>query len=289
MYSSAIGRATYSQSMETDSAGRLAGSGEGSRAVRHGTGASAFDILLSLTMSDLRARYGRGAQRFLKWLLDPFALVGVYLLLVTIVLQTKGRAPGLSLACAVVPFQLLMSTVINAMMAVTTRRTIVLNMGFRRALIPLASALTETIAFAASFTLFVLMMAIYGIAPTRAIAWLPVVVLVNVFFAVALAYPASLFGLWFRDLRNFGMSFVRTLFFLAPGLVPLSQIHGRAHDWLRLNPFTGLFEAYRDVFLFGRTPPAWELLYPSACAALLLLLFVPFYRSEQRQFAKIVE
>lgn len=240
-------------------------------------------------MSDLRARYGRGAQRFVKWLLDPFALVGVYLLLVTIVLQTKGRAPGLSLACAVVPFQLLMSTVINAMMAVTTRRTIVLNMGFRRALIPFASALTETIAFAASFTLFVLMMAIYGIAPTTALVWLPVVVLVNVFFAIALAYPASLFGLWFRDLRNFGMSFVRTLFFLAPGLVPLSEIHGRAHDWLRLNPFTGLFEAYRDVFLFGRAPAVWELLYPSGCALLLLLLFVPFYRSEQSQFAKIVE
>jgi lipopolysaccharide transport system permease protein len=260
-----------------------------SRGARSGANATALDILLALTMSDLRARYGRGAQRFLKWLLDPFALVGVYLLLVTIVLSTKGRAPGLSLACAVVPFQLLMSTVINAMMAVTTRRTIVLNMGFRRALIPFASALTETIAFAASFTLFVLMMAIYGIAPTAAIVWLPVVVLVNIFFAVALAYPASLFGLWFRDLRNFGMSFVRTLFFLAPGLVPLSQIHGRAHDWLRLNPFTGLFESYRDVFLFGRAPAPWQLLYPSACAALLLLAFVPFYRSEQSQFAKIVE
>jgi lipopolysaccharide transport system permease protein len=275
--------------METDSAGRLAGSSKGLQARGHGTGPNALDILLSLTMSDLRARYGRGAQRFVKWLLDPFALVGVYLLLVTIVLQTKGRAPGLSLACAVVPFQVLMSTVINAMMAVTTRRTIVLNMGFRRALIPFASALTETIAFAASFTLFVLMMAIYGIGPTTALVWLPVVVLVNIFFAVALAYPASLFGLWFRDLRNFGMSFVRTLFFLAPGLVPLSEIHGRAHDWLRLNPFTGLFEAYRDVFLFGRTPAAWELLYPSVCAAVLLLLFVPFYRSEQSQFAKIVE
>lgn len=275
--------------METDSARALAGQGAESRSVLRRANASAVDILLALTMSDLRARYGRGAQRFLKWLLDPFALVGVYLLLVTIVLQTKGRAPGLSLACAVVPFQLLMSTVINAMMAVTTRRTIVLNMGFRRALIPFASALTETIAFAASFTLFVLMMAIYGIAPTAAFAWLPVVVLVNIFFAVALAYPASLFGIWFRDLRNFGMSFVRTLFFLAPGLIPLSEIHGRAHDWLRLNPFTGLFESYRDVFLFGRAPAAWELLYPSACAALLLLAFVPFYRSEQRQFAKIVE
>lgn len=284
--SAAVG-AAYHQSMEPEPAGALTTPRiQGSARRAH---ASAVDILLSLTMSDLSARYGRGAQRVLKWLLDPFALVGVYVLLVTFVLSTPGPAPGLSLACAVVPFQLLMATVINAMMAVTTRRTIVLNMGFRRALIPFASALTETVAFVASFTLFILMMVVYRVEPTIAILWLPVVVLVNVVFAVALAYPASLFGLWFRDLRNFGMSFVRTLFFLAPGLIPLSEIQGRAHEWLQLNPFTGLFEAYRAVLLYGESPAASELLYPTACAALLLLAFVPFYRSEQRQFAKIVE
>jgi ABC-type polysaccharide/polyol phosphate export permease len=275
--------------VDSDSAGTLTPTLVHGSAPSRRAPASAFDVLVSLTRSDLRVRYGRGAQRVLKWLLDPFALVGVYLLLVTIVLNVQGRAPGLSLACAVVPFQLLMSTVINAMVAVTTRRTIILNMGFRRALIPIASVLTETVAFAASFTLVALMMVIYGVAPTISMVWLPLVIAVNILLALGLAYPASLFGLWFRDLRNFGISFVRTLFFLAPGLVPLSQIHGGAPAWLKLNPLTGLFEAYRNVLLFGHAPAAWQLAYPTTFAALLLVVFVPFYRSEQRQFAKIVE
>jgi ABC-type polysaccharide/polyol phosphate export permease len=259
------------------------------RATSRRAHATALDVLVSLTRSDLGVRYGRGARRVLKWLLDPFALVGVYLLLVTIVLNVHGRAPGLSLACAVVPFQLLMSTVINAMVAVTTRRTIILNMAFRRVLIPIASVLTETVAFVASLTLIALMMAVYDVEPTISILWLPLVLAATIFLALGLAYPASLFGLWFRDLRNFGISFVRTLFFLAPGLVPLSQIPGGAPEWLKLNPLTGLFEAYRNVLLFGRAPQAWELLYPSAFGALLLCLFIPLYRSEQHQFAKIVE
>jgi homopolymeric O-antigen transport system permease protein len=244
---------------------------------------------MALAVADLRLRYGRGARRVLKWLLDPFALVGVYLLFVTFVLNLSGKAPGLSLACAVVPFQLIMSTVTNSMVAVTTRGTIILNMSFKRVLIPVSSVLTETVAFAASLTLLVLLIAIYRVEPSPAIAWLPVVVAGNIFFALGLAYPASLFGLWFRDLRNFGVSFVRTLFFLAPGLVPLSQIPGRAHDLLRLNPLTGIFEAYRDVLLLGHTPAAWEILYPAACAAVLLGIFVPLYSREQRQFSKIVE
>jgi ABC-type polysaccharide/polyol phosphate export permease len=91
------------------------------------------------------------------------------------------------------------------------------------------------------------------------------------------------------EIGNFVMSFVRVLFFIAPGLVPLSQISGTAHDLLLVNPMTGLFESYRDALLYGDAPGAFELLYPAALGVLLLFLFVPVFRSEQRQFAKIME
>ena len=40
--------------------------------------------------------------------------------------------------------------------------------------------------------------------------------------------------------------------------------------------------------LTGRAPAAWELLYPILIGAAMLVLFVPLYRVEQRQFAKVV-
>ena len=103
----------------------------------------AFDLLRSLTEADLRFRYGRGPLRFVRWLMEPFALLGVYLLLVTFVLDRPGVAPGLSLAAVIVPFQLVISTVGNAMEAVPVRRPILLNMAFERNLIPVSSALTS--------------------------------------------------------------------------------------------------------------------------------------------------
>ncbi len=84
------------------------------------------------------------------------------------------------------------------------------------------------------------------------------------------------------------MSFVRVLFFLSAGLVPLSETSPGIRNILRLNPLTGVFESYRAVFLFGRAPAAWELLYPLAAVAVLLAVFVPLYRAEQRQFAKVI-
>ncbi len=237
----------------------------------------------------MRARYGHGVFQLIKWIVDPFALVGVYLLLVVLVLNKPGHAPGLSLACAVIPFNLVLLSMFSAIAAVHGRQNIILNMGFRRTLIPLASVLTETIAFAASLLLLVMMMGIYRVAPTVSVLWLPVVVVVTLAFAVACAYPISLFGLWFPHLHTLAGSMVRTLFFISPGVVPLAQIEGRTHDLLKLNPFTGLFESFRAIFLYGHRPAAWELLYPLGFSAVVLALVLPIYRWEQTQFAKIVE
>ena len=247
-----------------------------------------FDLLRVLTEADLRFRYGRGPLRFGRWLLEPFALVGVYLVLISLVLDRPGTAPGLALACAVVPFQFVMATVTNAMDALHIRRPIVLNMGFERKLIPMSSAMTESVSFFASFSIVVLMMIVYKVAPTPMLVWLPVVVLVNLFLAVAAAYAASLLGLWLWEFRPFLLSFVRLLFFIGPGLVPLAQTSDSIQGLLRFNPFTGLFESYRDVFLTGEAPQAWELLYPLAIALIILGVFVPLYRAEQQQFAKVL-
>ena len=73
---------------------------QASRAILHT--AKRIDLLIALSSSDLRARYGRGSWKSLKWLLDPFFATGVYLILVTFVIDRPGVAPGLSIACATV-------------------------------------------------------------------------------------------------------------------------------------------------------------------------------------------
>jgi ABC-type polysaccharide/polyol phosphate export permease len=250
--------------------------------------ARSWELLAALVASDLRARYGRGRFRMLKWLLDPFALVGVYLLLVTFVLDRPGRAPGVSLACAVIPFQLVMMGTVNALQSVSTRASIIVNMSFPRILVPASAVVTEAVAFSASLVMLPLMMAVYGVEPTPAALWLPVAIALTALLAASLAYPAALFGLWYPELIPFAVSLVRTLFFLAPGLIALSQITGVARELLPFNPLTGLFELYRDALLYGTSPPAWEILYPLGAGVAGLALGVSLYRREQPWLTKLV-
>ena len=249
---------------------------------------TAWDTLVTLSMADLRDRYGRGPASALKWLVDPYAVCATYLLFVAFIVDRGGEAPGLSVACAVVPFQIFILTGIAAMRTVHERRYLLLALDFRRVLLPAAVTFTETLGFAASFSLLALMMAAYGVAPTVAILWLVPVIGVNLIFALACSYVATLFGVWYPRLVPFATSGLRVLYFLAPGVLALSQISGRTNSLIRINPLTGIFEAYRSALLYGHAPPAWELLYPFGFAVALFAIFVPIFRSEQRHFAKVV-
>ena len=244
-------------------------------------------VLAALTRSDLRIRYGRGGWQVVNWLVNPFALVGIYVLL-RVVLGRGGNEAALSIACAVVPFQVVLLAFESSMGAVALREPILLNRRFDRLLIPPAAVMTESLAFAASFLMFPLGMLFYGVGPTLALLWLPLVVAATLVLAVGVAWPAALLGIWLPTSRIFAGQGLRILFFAAPGIVALSEIPDHIHRWVVFNPLTGLFESFRHVFLYGDAPEFWQLAYPAAVGIALMAAFLPLYRREQRHFAKLV-
>jgi lipopolysaccharide transport system permease protein len=244
-------------------------------------------VVVALARSDLRIRYGRGGWQVVKWLIDPFALIGVYLLL-RVIFDKGGTAAGLSVACAVVPFQIVLLAAISSMSAVSLREPIILNMRFDRMLIPPAAVLTEVIAFAASFLIFPITMLAYGIPPTPAILWLPVVITSTLLLAFGVAWPSALLGLWFPSVKVFAGSILRIAFFAAPGAIALAEVSPSTRAWMVFNPLTGLFESFRHVFLYGDSPSWWQIVVPSLTGAVLAGFFIPLYRREQRHFAKLV-
>ena len=246
-------------------------------------------ILVALTESDLRSRYGRGRSVMFKWLFDPFFALGVYFILVAVMLNRGGHDRALVIACSVVPFQLVMTSFTSSLQAVRLRRSILTNMRFERNLLPLSTVLTETVAFSAALTLLALTMALSRVAPTPYALWLLVLIPETIVLALAFAYPATLFGLLYPDLRSFGVSAIRTLYFLAPSLVALGAVHGVAADLLKLNPLSGLFEGYRSALLYGETPPLWTFRFLSGTARCPLRSSSPLYRAESMHFAKVVE
>jgi lipopolysaccharide transport system permease protein len=247
-----------------------------------------LDVLTVLATTDLQVRYGRGGLRVLKWLIDPLAALGVYLVLVAFIFNESDSDIGLSLACAIVPFQFVVTISLGALTAISGRSSIIVNMSFPRSLLPLSSVVTESVASAASLIMLPLMLIAYGVGLTASALWLPVALAATIVFAASLTYPFSLIGIWWPEYHGLVISLVRTMFFLAPGLVALDLVTGTTRELLPLNPLTGIFETFRDALLYGTSPAAWQILVPLGAAALLFAIFLPIYLREQEQLAKLV-
>jgi ABC-type polysaccharide/polyol phosphate export permease len=147
---------------------------------------------------------------------------------------------------------------------------------------------TESAGSAASLLMLPAMMIAYGVAVTPAVLWVVVALAVAITLAAALAYPAALIGIWWPEYQGLAISLVRTMFFLAPGLIALDEIVGTTRDLMPFNPLTGIFEAFRDAFIYGQAPALWELGVPLLAAALLFAIFLPVYAREQAALAKLV-
>ena len=84
--------------------------------------------------------------------------------------------------------------------------------------------------------------------------------------------------MWFRELILFAMSFVRTLFFVAPGLVALDTVPDDVATLLKLNPLSGIFEGYRDgTSLRPCARGVGGRLIPLAFSVGLIVVFGPLY------------
>ena len=206
------------------------------------------------------------------------------------ILDATGEAVGLSIACAVVPFQIVLLSSTSAMRRVSLREPILLNRRFDRMLMPPSAVLTETLAFAASFVMFPLMMAIYWrrtdgrIAVACPWSWRR-----PRCWRWAWRGPRRCSGVWAPNLQALASSGAAHPVLRRPGPRRAVRGLGRAsYDWIVFNPLSGLFEVVSARLPLRRRPRVLAARLSDRLGLLLMALFLPLYRREQRHFAKLV-
>jgi lipopolysaccharide transport system permease protein len=157
---------------------------------------------------------------------------------------------------------------------------------FPRLILPVASVLPPLLDFAIAFIVLLGMMVFYGIAPTPAMAVLPLLVLVSVMAALGTGLWLSALNVDYRDV-GYIVPFLTQVWMVAtPVAYPSSLIED---PWLTiygLNPMVGVIEGFRWALL-GTQPPPQLLIESAVVSALLLFTGAFYYRRAERTFADI--
>ena len=154
-------------------------------------------------------------------------------------------------------------------------------------ILPVVILGTELANLLMGLALFVPFVIGYHVGVWPAVLWLPVLILNLVWLSAGPAYFLTVIGLYFPDFRGVISNFVRGAFFLSTGLISAKVVPGNTLPKLfELNPFSGIFDSFRAVLMFGRAPSTFQVLYPFLFGLGMLAVGVPIYRAWQRHFPK---
>jgi lipopolysaccharide transport system permease protein len=245
------------------------------------------ELLYQMTKRDLLIRYKQTAMGFAWAVFMPLVNTAIFSVIFTRVAPIDAGMPyPLFAYCGLLVWNFTASSLRFAVTSLTSNTSLVTKVYFPREIFPVSAVLVSLVDFAVGAIVLVALMAYYGVSPSSALLFLPVVVLVQVVFTTGVALLLSMGNLFYRDVKYLFELLVAVWMFVSSVLYPVSLIGGTTGQLLLLNPMTPIIDAYRDVLLRGVLPSPGPF---GAAAGLAFAVFgaawVLFHRAEF-QFAE---
>jgi ABC-type polysaccharide/polyol phosphate export permease len=239
------------------------------------------ELLFQMVKRDLLLRYKQTAMGFAWAIFMPLVNTAVFFVIFTRVARVDTPVHYAVFAftglCA---WNFFASSLRFSVSSLTSNPNLVSKVYFPREIFPLAATLVSFVDFLICSVVLVGMMIYFSIAPTTALLFLPLVMLVHIAFTLAIAMMLAMSNLFFRDVKYLFEVVLTVWMFVTSVLYPLDGVGGKLGTIMRLNPMTPIIEAYRSVVLYGQTPGLDFAVSGSIAVVLLAVAWLAFHRAE---------
>lgn len=225
------------------------------------------------------------------WFLDPLLQMAVYVVLISIIFARPTPDYPLFIFAAILPWKWFSATINDAVTAVTARERIIKQVAFPKLVLPVAATASGIASFSFGLVpLLGLMVVFYADRLSPFLLLIPLVAGVQFLFSLSVAIVLSAVNVFFRDIGNVARHGLRLLFYLSPALYSIDHLASRPtiQQLMWLNPFTTLFESYRNLIYDG-TWPHWDALIALALISVgLCVAAIVAFKWVEPSFAKVL-
>lgn len=245
------------------------------------------DLLYFLVWRDIKVRYKQTALGAAWAVLQPLLTMVAF----SVFFGKLAKVPSNGIPypvftfAALLPWQLFSYSMTEAGNSLIGSQNLITKIYFPRLVIPIAAVLGGLPDFAISFAVLLVLMAIYGIAPTLAILTIPLFILLAVATALAAGLWLSALNVKYRDVRYTIPFLSQFWLFLTPVAYPSSLIPEKWRVLFGLNPMAGVAEGFRWALLGEKEAPGPMLIVSIAIVAVLLVTGLYYFRRLEATFA----
>ena len=247
------------------------------------------DLLFYLVKSGLKAEHRNSFLGYFWWLLDPLLNVLVFYFLVVIILErdSQGDYPfALVLVIGLVAWRCISSTVNSSAKSIMRYSSIINQVYLPKSIFPLSFTLTQLFNFAFGLVVVAIFLLIYGYIPGWEALYLPVLVIIQTTFLLAVGLVLGYITVFVRDIDNL-MTYVTRIFFYASPIIWEGGRLPPEYGWaVAINPVAHIVENYRNILMHGTTPDFMPLtiIFVSSLAVIVFMLY--YYSKNEHKIIK---
>jgi len=248
------------------------------------------ELVYFLTWRDIKVRYKQTVFGAAWAIIQPVSMMLIFTVFFgnLVGVPSDGLPYPLFAFTALLPWQLFSRALTSASTSLVVNQRLITKVYFPRLLIPMSAVLSSLVDFGISLVLLLVMMIIYGIAPTPMLALLPLFTLLALMTALGVGFWLSALDAQYRDVRYTLPFLTQFWLFATPVVYPASLVPDRWSLLYGLNPMTGVVEGFRWALL-GKTGAPDMMLVVSTIAVLAVFIGGLYYfRRAENTFADVV-
>ena len=231
------------------------------------------ELLYFSVWRDVKIRYKQTAIGIVWVILQPLLTMGVF----TVFFGRLAKLPSQGLPypvfyfAALVPWMYFSYALQSATNVVVENQRVITKVYFPRLVLPFSAVLSGLVDFAIGFVVLVILTLAYGIRPTIAALWLPLLVLVAILTALGVGLWMSALNALYRDVRYVMPFVVQFWMFASPVAYPSALVPARWRWLYGLNPMAGVIDGFRWALTGHGQPPGLVMLASAAMVAVVLV------------------
>jgi len=248
------------------------------------------ELLYFLTWRDVKVRYKQTVLGAAWAIIQPFFTMVVFSLFFGQLAKMPSDDipyPIFSYA-ALVPWTFFANGLSQSSASLVGSANLIKKVYFPRLVIPISAVISGGVDFTLAFVVLLGMMLLYGIVPTGAIVWLPLLLLLALVTALGVGLWLTAMNVQFRDVRYAVPFLVQAWMFATPIAYPSSLLDEPWRTLYGINPMAGVVEGFRWALLGTEAAPGSIVLVSALVAVGLLISGAFYFRRMEKTFADVV-
>lgn len=246
-------------------------------------------LLLLKVHMNLRSEVSRHQLNYVWWVLEPALFVAVFYVVFGVLLDRGGNDFVVFLVCGQIPFLWFSRSITNSSNSIMAGKNLIGQVDVPKAFFPLVDILQDSIKQFFVFSLLVLFLLVYGIAPTSSWLFLPVVALTQGAFILATGLSVACIVPILPDFRFIVSTGLMMMLFASGVFYSYTDfVSPRYQELFLLNPLASLIKNYRQVLLDNQPPDFGQLLMILAASLVVAYCAARVLRRYHGHYSRLV-